>query len=114
MPNAGLLLLERPRPEIVSMQLEPGYDGKEIGLSGILYTDEAIETSGRSNPRSHWPAALRCKSPSHTSQARQRSRGLLDSRERGEDVAYVEIEEVAKAADMPRAAACRHRGTPRD
>jgi len=31
---------------MVSMQLVPGYDGKEISLSGILYATKAIETGG--------------------------------------------------------------------
>jgi len=112
--NAVLFLRKRARPEIVPMQLKPGHHGNQIHLSVILHADKAIETSGWSDPRLHSPTALRGKGPSHASQSGQRRSGLLNRRERGEDVADVEIQEMAKAADMPRAAACRQGDTPRD
>jgi hypothetical protein len=96
------------------MQLKPGHDGTQIRLAGILHANKAIEPSGWSDPRQHSAATLRGKSPSHATQSGQRCSGLLDGRERGEDVADVEIQEVAKAADMPPPVAYRHGGAPRN
>ena len=96
------------------MQLKPGHHSTQIRLAGILHANKAIETSGWSDPRQHSAATRRGKSPSHASQSGQRCSGLLDGRERGEDVADVEIQEVANAADMPRRVVCRHGGAARD